>query len=98
MVIFNLTNCVFVQCLQTNNADVFAGGDVAYAPVFGAAGKKANIGHWQLAQYHGRAAAANMLGRNKPIKSVPFFYSMLFGMGLRYAGNFYIINFHQTRS
>lgn len=65
---------------------MFAGGDVAFAPVFSSGGEKDNIGHWQLAQYHGRIAALGMLGRKEPIKSVPFFWSMLFGTGLRYAG------------
>lgn len=65
---------------------VYAGGDVAHAPVYGSGGQKDSIGHWQLAQYHGHRAAANMLGKREPIKSVPFFFSMLFGKGLRYAG------------
>lgn len=45
------------------------------------------LGHYPLAQYHGRMAALNMLGKNTPIKAVPYFWTMLFGKGFRYAGH-----------
>lgn len=46
------------------------------------------IGHYGLAQYHGRMAARNMLGKQlQPIKAVPYFWTMLFGKGFRYAGH-----------
>lgn len=69
--------------LESNVKGVFAGGDVAFAPVLGT---EANIGHWQLAQYHGHLAALNILGKGSEVKTVPFFWTMLFGMGVRYAG------------
>lgn len=77
----------FFQYLQTSNPDVFAGGDVANAPVLG---QKASIGHWGLANYHGHIAAFNMLGKNKPLKAVPFFWTVLFGKGFRYTGKHFI--------
>uniref|UniRef100_A0A1B6CZA7 Rieske domain-containing protein n=1 Tax=Clastoptera arizonana TaxID=38151 RepID=A0A1B6CZA7_9HEMI len=73
--------------LETNVKGVYAGGDIAFAPVTVEEDRKFAIGHWQLAQYHGNTAAHNMLGKSKPIKSVPFFWTMLFGKGFRYAGH-----------
>lgn len=72
--------------LETNVKGVYAGGDIAYAPVAVENDKPAAIGHWQLSQYHGHIAALNMLGKSKPLHSVPFFWTMLFGKGYRYAG------------
>jgi len=69
--------------LESNIKGVFAGGDNAFAPILDTA---ACIGHWQLAQYHGRIAALNMVGKQTEVKTVPFFWTMLFGKGVRFAG------------
>ncbi|PSN31008.1 hypothetical protein C0J52_20469 [Blattella germanica] len=69
--------------LETNLKGVFAGGDIAFAPVLQT---HASIGHWGLAHYHGRIAGLNMVGKKTELKSVPFFWTMLFGVGIRYAG------------
>ncbi|XP_065201959.1 apoptosis-inducing factor 3-like isoform X2 [Planococcus citri] len=74
------------EYLQTNLDGVFAGGDTCNAPVHGSKNVKASIGHWQLAQHHGRIAALNMLGKQEPIRSVPFFFSAMFSFNLRYSG------------
>ena len=66
--------------------NVFAGGDIAYAPVFAAGDNPAAIGHWGLAHYHGRIAALNVCGKDTPLRAVPFFWTMLFGKSYRYAG------------
>ncbi|EEB14629.1 rubredoxin-NAD reductase, putative [Pediculus humanus corporis] len=71
------------EYLQSQYSDVYAGGDIAIAPVLG---QKANIGHWGLANYHGHIAALNMLEKKKPLNAVPFFWTMLYGKGFRYAG------------
>ncbi|XP_050316077.1 apoptosis-inducing factor 3-like isoform X2 [Anthonomus grandis grandis] len=75
------------EYLQTNIADVYVGGDIAYAPVWSHHNQKSAIGHYGLAQYHGRSAALNMIGKPTPIKAVPYFWTMLFGKGFRYAGH-----------
>lgn len=75
------------EYLQTNVSNVFAGGDIAFAPVFVRDNMKAAIGHYGLAQYHGRMAAINMLNKKQPLRTVPFFWTMLFGHGIRYAGH-----------
>lgn len=72
--------------LETNVKGIFAGGDIAYAPVMVANDKPMSIGHWQLAHYHGYVAAHTMCGISTPLKSVPFFWTVLFGLSFRYAG------------
>ncbi|XP_023166938.1 apoptosis-inducing factor 3-like isoform X3 [Drosophila hydei] len=72
--------------LETNVPDVYVGGDIANAHIYGLAQSRVNIGHYQLAQYHGRIAAINMCGSIKKTEAVPFFFTMLFGKGIRYAG------------
>jgi NADPH-dependent 2,4-dienoyl-CoA reductase/sulfur reductase-like enzyme len=67
---------------------VFAGGDNAYAPILDTT---ACIGHWQLAHYHGRIAALNMVGKPTEVQTVPFFWTMLFGKGVRFAGMVFIL-------
>lgn len=73
--------------LETNIRNVFAGGDIAKAPVASSGNKSINIGHIGLAQYHGRVAALNILKKEAPLKTVPYFWTMLFGKSIRYAGN-----------
>ncbi|PNF40165.1 hypothetical protein B7P43_G09769 [Cryptotermes secundus] len=69
--------------LESNIKGVYAGGDNAYAPILDTT---ACIGHWQLAHYHGRIAALNMAGKETEVQTVPFFWTMLFGKGVRFAG------------
>ncbi|XP_060806546.1 apoptosis-inducing factor 3 isoform X2 [Amyelois transitella] len=72
--------------LETNIKNVYAGGDIAYAPVFAHGNKQMSIGHVGLAQYHGRVAALNILRKDTPLRTVPYFWTMLFGKSIRYAG------------
>lgn len=74
------------EFLETNVSGVYAGGDIANAPVFCNDNKPAAIGHYPLAQYHGKIAALNMVGKTTELRSVPYFWTMLFGKGFRYAG------------
>lgn len=39
------------EFLQTNVKDIYAGGDIAHAPVFSIDGKKATIGHYPLGEW-----------------------------------------------
>ncbi|SPP78743.1 apoptosis-inducing factor 3 isoform X1 [Drosophila guanche] len=73
--------------LESNVPDVYVGGDIANAHIHGLAHERVNIGHYQLAQYHGRIAAINMCGSVKKLEAVPFFFTMIFGKGIRYAGH-----------
>ena len=65
---------------------MYAGGDVVRFPL-PLIGDTANIGHWQLANKHGRVAAKNMLGQNVPFDSIPFFWTVLHGKSIRYCGH-----------
>uniref|UniRef100_A0A674B6A8 AIF family member 3 n=1 Tax=Salmo trutta TaxID=8032 RepID=A0A674B6A8_SALTR len=74
------------KTMQTNVDGVFAGGDIVTFPFPGRSNKKVNIPHWQMAHVHGRTAAHGMMGRPTEIKTVPYFWSAMFGKSLRYAG------------
>ncbi|ALC49521.1 CG10700 [Drosophila busckii] len=73
--------------MESNVPDVYVGGDIANAHIQSLAQSRVNIGHYQLAQYHGRTAAINMCGGLKKLEAVPFFFTMIFGKGIRYAGH-----------
>uniref|UniRef100_A0AAR2KKS7 Rieske domain-containing protein n=1 Tax=Pygocentrus nattereri TaxID=42514 RepID=A0AAR2KKS7_PYGNA len=80
-------NAVVVdKFMKTNIPDVFAAGDVASFPLCIREDKRVQIGHWQLAQAHGRVAALNMLNKQTELNSVPFFWTVLLGKSIRYTG------------
>lgn len=72
--------------LQTNIPDIYAGGDIANAPVLSIGNNLATIGHYPLAQYHGHIAAKNMAGNETGLQAVPYFWTVLFGKSFRYSG------------
>uniref|UniRef100_A0A3B4GMX7 Apoptosis inducing factor mitochondria associated 3 n=1 Tax=Pundamilia nyererei TaxID=303518 RepID=A0A3B4GMX7_9CICH len=72
--------------MQTNVDGVFAGGDVVMFPFQPRNNKKVNIPHWQMAHVHGKVAALSMMGRATEVKTVPYFWSAMFGKTIRYAG------------
>lgn len=76
--------------------NIYAGGDIAYAPLFGSDNISAAIGHYALAHYHGKIAALNISGKNTASNSVPFFWTMLFGKSYRYVGTFCFYNIIYT--
>nr|XP_050869297.1 apoptosis-inducing factor 3 isoform X3 [Vespula vulgaris] len=72
--------------LKTNIENVYAGGDIAYAPVLGSDHISATIGHYGLAHYHGKIAALNICNKETALYSVPFFWTNLLGKSYRYTG------------
>ncbi|KAI4878558.1 hypothetical protein NFI96_016752 [Prochilodus magdalenae] len=87
MVEVDSRNAVVVdKFMRTNIPDVFAAGDVVSFPLSIHEDKRVQIGHWQLAQAHGRVAALNMLNKQTELNSVPYFWTMLLGKSIRYAG------------
>ncbi|XP_072301897.1 apoptosis-inducing factor 3 [Eucyclogobius newberryi] len=72
--------------MRTSVPNVFSGGDVCTFPLTMAQNQQVNIGHWQMAQAHGRVAALNMLGKRTELKSVPYYWTVLLGKTIRYAG------------
>ncbi|KAK3582946.1 hypothetical protein CHS0354_019953 [Potamilus streckersoni] len=74
------------QFMQTDQPDIFAAGDIVEFPLFTVGGKDVNIQHWQMAHAHGRNAALNIVGKKHGIKSVPFFWTVMYGKSVRYTG------------
>lgn len=74
------------EFLQTNIPNIYAGGDIANAPVYSIGNNLATIGHYPLAQYHGNIAGKNMAGNQTALKAVPYFWTVLFGKSFRYSG------------
>ncbi|XP_018595999.1 apoptosis-inducing factor 3 [Scleropages formosus] len=75
------------KTMQTNVDGIFAAGDAVTFPLPLRGNKKVNIPHWQMAHLHGRVAALNMMGRVTEIKTVPYFWTAMFGKSIRYAGH-----------
>ncbi len=76
--------------LETAVAGVYAAGDICEydSPVHG--GRPVRIEHWDVAFNHGKTAALNMLGRDVPHETVPYFFSDLGDWGgLEYVGPAY---------
>lgn len=73
--------------LETNIANVYAGGDIANAPVFSSNGDRATIGHYGLSQYHGKIAGLNMAGKKTMLKAVPVFWTRVFETLFLYCGH-----------
>jgi 3-phenylpropionate/trans-cinnamate dioxygenase ferredoxin reductase subunit len=78
-----------VRCssrLATSAPGVYAAGDICEydSPVHG---RPLRIEHWDVAFNHGKTAALNMLGRDVPHETVPYFFSVLGDWGeLEYVG------------
>ncbi|KAL8273113.1 hypothetical protein Esti_002871 [Eimeria stiedai] len=67
-------------------SDIFVAGDIASFPYI-QSGEETRIEHYATAMDLGRSAAANMLELQQPYTGLPFFWTMVFGKGLRYVGN-----------
>jgi 3-phenylpropionate/trans-cinnamate dioxygenase ferredoxin reductase component len=78
-----------VRCssrLATSAPGVYAAGDICEYDSL-VHGRSLRIEHWDVAFNHGKTAALNMLGRDIPHETVPYFYSVLGDWGeLEYVG------------
>nr|XP_027194838.1 apoptosis-inducing factor 3-like [Dermatophagoides pteronyssinus] len=86
-------HCIIVdEKFQTSVSNVYAGGDVCMYPNRIFDNEMMNIAHWQTAQSHGRQASLAMMNQlpmdndNSGFRSVTFFWSSVFGKGIRFAG------------
>ncbi|XP_070204944.1 apoptosis-inducing factor 3-like isoform X2 [Littorina saxatilis] len=72
--------------MKTSAGGVFAAGDIVEFPLFINDDQQSNVQHWQMAHQHGRIAALNMLGKSTAIRSVPYFWTVMYGKSIRYTG------------
>lgn len=73
------------EYLRTSVPSIHAAGDIAAAwhPRYG---RHIRIEHWDNAKRQGAAAAANILGAEKPYTRTPYFYSDQYDLGMEYRG------------
>nr|WP_210314463.1 FAD-dependent oxidoreductase [Rhizobium lentis] len=72
--------------LRTSAPDVFAAGDCCSFPLPIYGDRRVRLESWRNAQEQGTLAAANMLGRDEAVSSVPWFWSDQYDMTLQIAG------------
>ncbi|MBW8790899.1 MAG: ferredoxin reductase, partial [Rhizobium leguminosarum] len=76
---------------------VFAAGDCCSFPLPIYGGRRVRLESWRNAQEQGTLAAANMLGRNEAVSSVPWFWSDQYDMTLQISGLAEGAAMHQRR-
>ncbi len=73
--------------LQSSVPDIYLAGDVAsYEDVVFGQGHL-RVEHWDTALRHGMAAGANMAGEQRVYDSLPYFFSLLFGLYIQVWGS-----------
>ncbi|HZE38772.1 MAG TPA: FAD-dependent oxidoreductase [Stackebrandtia sp.] len=75
------------RSLRTDDADVFAAGDVAN-PVHPAYGRRVRVEHWDNAIHGGQAAARAMLGETVSYDRLPYFFTDQYDVGMEFSGWF----------
>jgi 3-phenylpropionate/trans-cinnamate dioxygenase ferredoxin reductase component len=73
------------EFLQTSHPDIYAAGDLAFAPhpILG----PRRVQHWDNAAAQGKHAGRNMAGAGEPFTYIPFFFSDLFEFGYEAVGD-----------
>jgi NADPH-dependent 2,4-dienoyl-CoA reductase/sulfur reductase-like enzyme/nitrite reductase/ring-hydroxylating ferredoxin subunit len=74
------------EYMKTKDSNICAAGDIVQFPLVTFDNELVNIGHWGLAMYMGKIAALTTMGKSVPARTVPFFWSVLFGKSVRFAG------------
>ena len=73
--------------METNMQNMYAAGDIANSPIFTNHNELDTIGHYGLAQYHGKVAALNMCGITTELKAIPYFWFTLFERTFNFTGH-----------
>ena len=72
--------------LETSAPDIYAAGDCCSFPLSLYGGRRVRLESWRNAQEQGNLAAANMLGADETIATVPWFWSDQYDWTLQIAG------------
>lgn len=72
--------------LRTSDPDIFAAGDCCNFPLANYGGRRVRLESWRSAQEQGALAAENMMGTNRELSSVPWFWSDQYDLSLQVAG------------
>ncbi|RKP06489.1 hypothetical protein THASP1DRAFT_31694 [Thamnocephalis sphaerospora] len=67
--------------------NVYAVGDIATFPCCFKDGAPIRVEHWSVGLNTGRCAGKNIAGQDAPYKTVPYFWTAMFGKSLRYCGH-----------
>ncbi|MDW9844280.1 ferredoxin reductase [Sinorhizobium meliloti] len=82
-----IENGIAVNCfLQTSNPSIYAAGDCCSFPFPALAGRRVRLESWRSARELGIIAATNMLGGNRSVDIVPWFWSDQYEITLQVAG------------
>jgi NADPH-dependent 2,4-dienoyl-CoA reductase/sulfur reductase-like enzyme len=66
---------------------LYVGGDIARFPYHRTNNSLVRIEHYGMAQFHGKIAALNMMGKQVVNDSIPFFWTSQYGKSVRYCGH-----------
>ncbi len=72
--------------LRTSDPDIYAAGDCVSFPLTVYGGRRVRLESWRSAQDQGGLAAANMLGKNEQLTTVPWFWSDQYDLTMQIAG------------
>lgn len=72
--------------LRTSDPDIFAAGDCCSFPLSVYGDRRVRLESWRNAQEQALIAAANLLGANEAVSSVPWFWSDQYDLTLQVAG------------
>ncbi|MEO8837992.1 MAG: FAD-dependent oxidoreductase, partial [Herbaspirillum sp.] len=74
------------QYLRSSDPHIYAAGDIARWPDR-VSDTEIRVEHWAVAEHLGQNAARNMLGRQQPFETVPFFWTEQYDFTLGYTGH-----------
>ncbi len=72
--------------LRTSDPNIYAAGDCVSFPLTVYGGRRVRLESWRSAQDQGSLAAANMLGKEEPLITVPWFWSDQYDLTMQIAG------------
>ncbi|XP_067931278.1 apoptosis-inducing factor 3-like [Watersipora subatra] len=71
---------------KTSVGNIYAGGDCTTFPLFIRDDEMHTVGHYHMALSHGKSAGMNMCHKDEELRTVPYFWTVIFGKSFRYCG------------